>query len=314
MKTRAPNYPRVCILLSTYNGERFVAELLGSLLDQTYTNIHIHIRDDGSTDNTVNIISSYAKAHDNILITTGANCGIVHSFAKLLKDTDNPSGLFAFCDQDDIWLPDKVERAVSAIMGSHDPAKSLYCTRLEYVDEELTHLNYSRIPNHIGFNNAVVENIAVGCTSVFGDDIRQLILRANPDNMIMHDWWAYLVASSFGQIIYDSQPRIRYRQHSDSATPWEPGLRKVKTRAFSLIGRLINNKHSGLDSLNQAKYFSNTYKDKPSGHSVIISRLIDLRKNSTLLERMKYIIKPQVARNDPIENLLLKFLVLFNLQ
>ncbi len=313
MNTHSQKTPRVCILLSTYNGERFIAEQLDSLLHQTYPNIHIHIRDDGSTDDTVKIIKSYGKVHNNIFITEGENCGIVHSFIKILKDTNNPSGLYAFCDQDDIWLSHKAEVAVSAIMDSQTPSKTLYCTRLEYTDQDMGHLGYSRIPKQIGFNNAIVENIAVGCTSVFGEDIKRLVLQADPNTMMMHDWWTYLAAASFGEVVFDSRTSIKYRQHGNSATPWEPGLKKIKARAYGLVNRLLNHRHAGLDSLNQAIKFIETYPETATKNTDLIRQLVDMRGKRTLLKRLRYIYNPQVVRSDPIENLLLKPMILFRL-
>lgn len=304
-------HPKVNILLSTYNGERFIIEQLDSLFNQTYKNIVIYIRDDGSTDRTVEIIRSYSDQNKQLKLTTGTNLGVIPSFLQLLSSSGSIDDLYAFCDQDDVWRPEKISRAVAQIMGRPEPGKVLYCTRLEYVDENLKHLGHSPIPRRIGFSNAIVENIATGCTVVFGATIRKLLLNGSPDAMLMHDWWAYLVASAFGDIIYDEFPSIQYRQHGNTVTPWEPGLVKLRRLTIGFIGRITMQKHKGLSSLNQAIHFLETYPDTPSDAKEIIQALVELRENGKIWQRIKYVIHPEVERTDPIENILLKPLILF---
>lgn len=302
--------PRVNILLSTYNGEQFIVEQLDSLLNQTYFNISIHVRDDGSTDRTVDLIRTYLK-NKSVSLSIGDNIGVIQSFLELLGSIGSTGELFAFCDQDDVWKPEKISRAVEKIMNQPEPGKVLYCTKLEYVDENLKHLGYSLTPRITGFSNAVVENIATGCTVVFGEKIRQLLLSGNPDDMMMHDWWAYLVASAFGDIVYDDFPSIQYRQHGNTVTAWEPGLVKLQARAHGLIRRLKMREHKGLDSLNQAVCFLETYPDAPDDAKTIVNSLIELRENGKLWKRLRYVIHPQVLRTNPIENWSLKPMILF---
>ena len=106
---------KVVILLSTYNGEKYLKEQLDSLLNQTYKNIDIYIRDDGSKDETVNIIKKYQNEYDNIHLEEGKNLGFIKSFFELLKNGDENVDIYSYCDQDDIWEEDKIERAVKFI-------------------------------------------------------------------------------------------------------------------------------------------------------------------------------------------------------
>ncbi|GMQ83465.1 MAG: hypothetical protein BMS9Abin06_0199 [Gammaproteobacteria bacterium] len=303
--------PKVNILLSTYNGERFIAEQLDSLFNQTYSNIAIHIRDDGSTDSTVDLINSHPTNNKPVIFTGGNNIGVIPSFQQLLASSGAPGDLYAFCDQDDVWKPEKIARAVEWIMKRREPDRVLYCTRLEYVDEHLKHLGYSLIPRLTGFSNAVVENIATGCTVVFGETIRRLILEGTPDDMMMHDWWAYLAASAFGDIVYDDFPSIQYRQHGDTVTAWEPGLVKLRARARGLIDRLKMREHKGLDSLNQAIHFLDTYPNTPDDAKTIVNTLVELRENGKLWQRLRYVAHPEVLRTNSIENWSLKPMILF---
>ena len=303
--------PKVNILLSTYNGERFISEQLDSLLNQTYPNITIHIRDDGSNDSTVDLINRYMSGNNSISFSAGDNIGVVRSFMQLLACSGNPGELYAFCDQDDVWKPDKVARAVARITERPDPGSVLYCTRLEYVDEHLGHLGYSLVPRYVGFGNAVVENIAVGCTVVFGERIRQLVLQGAEVEMMMHDWWAYLTASAFGDLIYDDYPSICYRQHGGTVTAWEPGLVKLGKRARGFVARILKQKHKGLDSLNQAIRFLEIYPDAPDNAKAIVNTLVDLRENGRLWRRIRYVMHPEVLRSNPIESCALKPMILF---
>ncbi len=308
-----PTHPRVNILLSTYNGERFVGEQLDSLFSQTYPNIAIHIRDDGSTDDTVDIIDAHPNRHRLASFDIGGNIGVVPSFLTLSAQHGAPGELYAFCDQDDVWKPEKIARAMEKILACPAPDKVLYCSRLEYVDERLGHLGYSRVPQQIGFSNAIVENIAVGCTTVFGDTIRRLLLEGAPENMMMHDWWTYLVASGFGEVIYDDFVSIQYRQHGSTVTAWEPGLKKIRTRAAGFLRRLTTHRHHGLDCLCQVTRFLNTYPTIDPRHKALAMRLIDLRGKGRLRQRLRYVLHPEVYRSDPLENQTLKILILLGL-
>lgn len=304
------NQPRLLILLSTYNGEKYIAELIESIISQPYKNFELVIRDDGSSDGTLGIINKYATDNRNITIIKGDNLGVIRSFITLLafQPTIKPD-CYLFCDQDDIWLPNKLKNTAMNMRKSAHIESALYCSRLNYVDQNLKSLGLSRVPRSVGFNNAVVENIAIGCTMAFGENIRQQILAAPPEFMMMHDWWAYLLASAFGEIIYDNEVTILYRQHGTSVTPWEPGLKKINARAKGFFRRLLSKQPKGLDSINQAIRFIEFYHDVPAEHRATVQRLVELRK-SGLIARIKYVYSSNVKRTDPLENALLIPLIL----
>ncbi|NOX76407.1 MAG: glycosyltransferase family 2 protein [Gammaproteobacteria bacterium] len=308
-----PAPPRVNILLSTYNGERFITEQLDSLFSQSYPNIAIHIRDDGSTDRTVGIIKIHPRHGELGSFDTGNNVGVVPSFLQLVTCHGEPGDLYAFCDQDDVWKPEKIARAVERIMKRPQPDKVLYCSRLEYVDDDLAHLGYSLVPRQTGFGNAVMENVAIGCTSVFGDTIRQRLSEESTEKMIMHDWWAYLTATAFGEVIYDDFASLQYRQHSNTFTAWEPGHKKLHARARDFAVRFMAREHKGLDSLNQAISFINTYPDAPNDVKKIVNTLIELRTRGNLWRRFRYVTHPEVFRTEPMENRALKIMILLGL-
>ena len=127
---------KVQVLMSTYNGERFLREQMESLLQQTYENLEILIRDDGSKDGTCEILKEYGERYSNIKVYYESNVGVIKSFFELLKKSE--AAYIAFCDQDDVWLAEKIERAVEILKNQQAPA--LYCSNKILTDESLTSL------------------------------------------------------------------------------------------------------------------------------------------------------------------------------
>ena len=146
-------YPKVQILMSTYNGEEFVREQLDSILAQSYPDVDILIRDDGSQDDTFVILKEYEERHSNIRAYQGENIGVNKSFFELLRKSNQEAAYIGFCDQDDYWLPEKIEKAAEQLERLDGPA--LYCSAKTLVDENLEPLNSQQNPHRIpGFGNA----------------------------------------------------------------------------------------------------------------------------------------------------------------
>jgi glycosyltransferase involved in cell wall biosynthesis len=205
---------RVNVLLATYNGVRYLCEQLQSIEAQTLPAAQITVRDDGSTDGSEVLVQGWAEGRSNVRQLQGPRLGAANSFLALLDGCGDECDYFAFADQDDVWLPDKMERAVTRLSGVDGEEPAMYCSRAEYVGEDLEHIGYSRIPKRVDFANALVENIAIGCTVVLNRSARNLLRRGVPRKAIMHDWWCYLVVSAFGKVIFDEWPSFKYRQHS----------------------------------------------------------------------------------------------------
>ncbi len=217
--------PTVAILLSTYNGQRFVAEQLDSLLTQDYPSIQIRIRDDGSTDGTLDVLGSYAQRDARIKVEAGINLGCVGSFLNLLRSAD--SDILMFCDQDDVWLPTKVSSAVSALAaaGLHLPV--LFHTDLVVVDEHLETLATSfmdqqgiRMPRAHALEVLAIQNCVVGCTVAMTAEFARSakLSDAVVGGAAMHDWWLAIFASCRGRLLYSPRPEILYRQHGENVS------------------------------------------------------------------------------------------------
>lgn len=234
---------RVTILMSTYNGEEYLKEQLNSLLNQTYKNIEILIRDDGSSDNTLEILKKYSESYDNISFYTGKNLKPAKSFLDLIKKAEK-SKYYAFSDQDDVWDKDKIEIAIKMLEKEDDNLPKLYFSNTKLVDKNLNELkNIRKIhKDKLNIGNALIENVATGCTVVFNDKLIELLKKINFDdieNGFMHDSLAYRICFATGNVIFDEIPHISYRQHENNAIGNSSNIfDKIKKRKKSLKNTL----------------------------------------------------------------------------
>jgi glycosyltransferase involved in cell wall biosynthesis len=300
---------RVAVLLSTYNGEEYIEALLESLCFQDFKNFTLFVRDDCSSDNTLSIIDKYKDNLDIKLIYSDENLGAANSFFSLLDVAGNDFDYYAFADQDDVWLSGKIDRAVSKLDLMPSDNALLYCSRLEYVDKNLMHLNWSRVPNNIDFGNALVENIATGCTVVINNAARKLTLSKVPQNCLMHDWWLYLVISCYGTVYWDDYSGIKYRQHGSNvvgaATTF---LSDIQRR----VDRFLQDDKNGLFSLSDqaAAFFSLFCSDLPNEKLVVLRSII--RGKTSFFERLKLASSFSIWRQRPFDNVLMRIMILIN--
>jgi len=252
---------KISILLSTYNGEKYLKEQLDSLFSQSYQGFEILSRDDGSSDNTAEILNSY-----NIKVLDSAdNLGAKMSFAALLKYAldNSASEYFMFCDQDDVWARDKVEKTLAKMQEmekEHGDIPLLVHTDLEVVDEKLKTINSSFMdfqnidPLKNKFNNLLVQNTITGCTVMINKKLLKKCMPI-PNGAIMHDWWIGLVASYFGKIGYIDEPTIKYRQHISNTI----GAKGFDT---NFVLKNISKKVSLSRNISQAKAFLERFRNE----------------------------------------------------
>ena len=211
-----PSTGTVAILLGVFNGEAYLREQIDSLSRQSHPRIDIWASDDGSTDSSPAILRESAarwrKGSFEVLL--GPRTGFAENFRSLLVDPSIRADYFAFCDQDDIWMPDKLSAAVAWLAAQAGPA--LYCSRTQLIDVEGRHIGLSpRFAKKPSFRNALVQSIAGGNTMVMNRAARELVAEASRrTSFISHDWWCYLVVSGAGGRVHHSpRPHILYRQH-----------------------------------------------------------------------------------------------------
>lgn len=206
----------VTILLCTFNGSRFLAEQLESIANQTHRNWRIVISDDGSTDTTLDCIRNFtAKTRTNVDLRTGPRRGATANFMSLVTDRQLPGNYFAFCDQDDIWHPGKLARAVANLEQLPPASPALYGTRTRLIAADGKVLGCSRLfRKQPSFRNALVQNILGGNTMLLNRGAKTLMESSSAREPAFHDWWAYLlVTGAGGRVIYDTAPSVDYRQH-----------------------------------------------------------------------------------------------------
>lgn len=297
---------KVNILLSTYNGEKYLGELLESLISQTYKNIAITIRDDGSTDRTKVILEEYANNNTNITLDFSDNLGVTKSFFTLLMDADSDCEYFCFCDQDDVWMDNKVEKAIDVMDNITNGSCAMYCSHYIVVDERLKPINSAiHLQPRPSFYNALIENIATGCTIMFNNNARSILIRKIPEHAMIHDWWVYLVVSAFGEVLYDPTQTLLYRQHSSNVIGINFGLSKWQNR----LSRYQSNK--GRHLRKQVEEFSEIY-----GSQLDLEKMkcLDwfLNSNVSVMKRFYFVAFGKTYRQLCSENMIYKFLYLIN--
>lgn len=213
----------LAILLCTYNGEKFLQQQLESFNLQSYKDWQLFVYDDGSTDNTKAIVEAekqrYKETDKINFISNPVQRGFVGNFLNAIASTSADLDFYAFSDQDDVWLEDKLERAVAYLKEAPDHIPALYCSRTTLIDEVGNKIGFSplfqRAPS---FSNALVQSIAGGNTMVFNNAARDLIAKAGPDlDVVSHDWFIYqLITGAGGKVYYDAYSEILYRQHGNN--------------------------------------------------------------------------------------------------
>lgn len=255
--------PKVIIIMSTYNGERFIKQQMESLLNQTYP-CEIIIRDDGSKDNTVNILNDYAKRHSCVHLYNDKpeHKGLRESYFILLKEAIHYSPEFiCYADQDDIWFHDKTEKLLHKLLITETKQPALVFSDVEVVDETLNVIHSSlselqKLDNNskITFKKLLFYCPALGCTIMLNKPLFELINNM-PDygKSLNHDKWALVLACITGKIVYLPEPTVKYRQHSANTVGAMLGIKR-KTWSFQNISFLKLRYQTALD---QAQDISN---------------------------------------------------------
>ena len=241
------------ILLATFNSERHLAAQLDSLLAQTDRDWRLLVRDAGSTDGTAAILDSYCKRDKRIQIVSGGPASACENFAALLATSTAPYA--AFCDHDDVWFPDKLERTLARLRAIEAESASgtpvLVFTDAIVADDDLHEISHSFFecakldPTRLAPQQLAFQNVAPGCSMAFNAALREKALPIPPE-AVMHDHWLMLVAASFGRVECLREPTFQYRQHGDNvlgAPKVGAGyfFRRMRQGVATLRGRLYAN-------------------------------------------------------------------------
>lgn len=207
---------KVAVVMSTYNGAKYIKEQIDSILNQTYKNIEIVIRDDGSSDNTVKIIESYQKKHTNIKLITGKNLGFIKSFFELLRLVE--ADYYSYADQDDIWMPNKIELAVEGLSSLDESKPNLAFGNSDYYDENMNLIGEGDKHRKYSFRMALFACVTQGMTMTINKTTRDYIVKNPPKTCFFHDWWTYLICVGMGNIAYSDTTTVKYRRMKTNAT------------------------------------------------------------------------------------------------
>lgn len=299
--------------MSTYNGEKYLREQLDSLLAQTLCkkagwDVGITVRDDGSSDATCEILEEYAGKYPQISYYTGKNLGVIGSFFDLVCHTPDDVDLMAFCDQDDVWMEDKMETAAAALDKKERQIPLLYCCMVQTTDENMNPLDtvFFNSDMRPSFGNALVENICTGCTAVFNRELAELIRVQPPSFTVMHDWWLYILATCFGEVIHDSTPHMYYRQHGGNTV----GVKKNYVSEF--VARVKRFRKNRYNISRQAGALWQLCEEQaislPKEKAELIRAVLDGRKH--IRARLRLMRDPAVYRQRKGDDLIFKLIIL----
>jgi hypothetical protein len=308
---------RVDILLATYNGERYLKEQLNSLLSQTHKAIHIIAADDGSSDNTVELLLQYSRQFpDKITVVDSSvktNKGVIGNFGRLLEKS---SGSYCmFCDQDDVWNHDKVEVTLKKMLeienlrGIDTPI--LIHTDLMVVDRDLAQMapSFWRYANFDPLktsclNRLLAQNVVTGCTVMMNASLCSLA-KPFPEGAVMHDWWVALVAASFGAVVPLKAPTMKYRQHGHNTLGAVKFLTLNQIWQWKHFGKkLEQRKIQQQKQINQAFALLERYKNRLTPHQQEMIKAYCQSVTSSPLKRLYLILKYRLFKNGFLRNLL----------
>lgn len=228
---------KIIVLMSTFNGEKYLREQIDSVLNQKNVEVKLLVRDDGSTDSTKEILEEYRKTK---LLDwfDGKNLKPARSFMELVYKAPD-FDYYAFCDQDDVWLPDKLDIALKVLKGSENTKPALYYGRPRMVDVNLAAINNNLkqgIEMKDTISSAVVRSKCTGCTIVMNRALRVALCSKEPEYLVMHDAWAHKTCLALsGDVYFDNDVHILYRQHGNNQIGIPKNLKeraRLKIQAF----------------------------------------------------------------------------------
>lgn len=287
---------RIVVLLSSYNGEKYIREQIDSILNQKNVDVELVVRDDGSNDNTINILKEYSVKHQNFRYYQGQNKGPAFSFLDLIKNAPSAK-YYALADQDDVWDKDKLYIGIELLKTKARCKPMLYHCNTRIVDSDLKFIRLGKKEVKIKSKySSLMENRATGCTMIFNDYARELINKSNPTYISMHDSWIFLVVSFFGKVIYDKVPHMSYRQHGNNVI----GASTSKTKMLkSKMKRIIDFNNRPRYKL--TKSFLEMYGQELTNEEYEkAKKLIDYRKS--LLGKIRLIVDKDFKSDSFVRN------------
>lgn len=300
------DHPKIQILLSLKNGERFLLEFLDSLAKQTRQDFTLLVRDDNSQDSSVEIVKQWS-GRISWHSSSGESYGVVRSYSELLNSATGDYIMFA--DQDDVWHSNKIEQTLAFMqkqeerLGKDTPI--LVHADLAICDEKLNLIHSSLVkyqslaPDRTTLKDLMLQNSITGCTMMINRSLAEL-LAPIPQEAICFDWYIGLVAAAFGQVSFLPEALIDYRQHNNNvygAVCSYSELKNGRLKRKLLHKRLIVNQV-------QARAFAHQYVDKLSPKQLdILKAWSELEFESSYLKRLRQVIRYKFCKNSLLRTL-----------
>ncbi len=297
---------KIQILLSTYNGESFLREQLDSFLSlDNYNDVKVLIRDDGSTDKTLSILHEYRdKFGFNII--EGNNIGLNASMYELLKHRDKDCEYYSFSDQDDVWLKDKLSRGISELKKSDGNTPMLYVACSYLTDASLSVNGHTFVPKRkLSFYNAMIQNVCPGHAQICNKAFMDVLAERYSDDIMVFDYWSYLLASAIGKVIFDPTPTTLYRQHKSNAIGCEHSRLKILKIRIARVKSKVS-----VENARQLKALYKVCSDvMPDEYKEETVRFFNGQRN--FFTRIGYLLRSKAYRQTPIETFIFRIMYLF---
>lgn len=301
---------KILVMMSTYNGEKYVEDQINSILGQeNVVGVDLLVRDDGSTDQTVNIIKRIQGVHPGrISLMVGRNVGSNASFFLLLKEA-NGYEYYALSDQDDIWLPNKLEVAAKWLENEDSSMPLLYASTSYLARGETLEIYGQTRKQHRPFTiyNTIIQNICPGHTQVFNNKLLGLLKKPIDVRQIyVYDAWITNVAMLFGRIIFNNDSHTLYRQHSNNQLGYGQGkLGRLMTSCQHLLAG------DGKRYRQQIKFFVEEYQEELARCGAL-KTIMEYVHCDSLQQRIRFMISGKLYRQTKLESEMFYLAVVFN--
>ena len=300
---------KVAVLMSTYNGELYIRDQITSIMSQNGVNVILYIRDDGSQDRTCQIIEEMRATNPCIHLIKGSNIGWKKSFLECLKAAGQ-ADFYAFSDQDDVWLPDKLHQAIK-LLTEKENSVALYAGNVWVTDEDLKIVR-SFCPLHYDMlkrpprQMLLQDGMPGGLTYVFTNGAKAMLLRLYPGGDFGHDYLLFRICLCFGEIVYDSEPKTLYRQHGNNAIGASGNMRWWIAKKIDTLRCKAIAPASRAAKLLLTSFSEEEFKDKSL--YVFLKELSEYP--NSIVSKVKLILHPDVRRSKTFDTYLLYMKIL----
>lgn len=296
---------KVQVLLSTYNGEKYIKEQIKSIFNQIGVDVFCLVRDDGSQDNTLKILYELKKIYKNLEVISQKNIGWRKSFKKLVYLSNDNMDYYSFSDQDDVWLPNKLKRGIEVLEKENNNIPLLYYSNAYIVDNDLNIIGEKKnIKPPVIKENFISACYGQGCTMIFNLKANQYFKLYETKNDISHEHWLSCLCAYFGKIIYDPFYSIFYRQHEHNV------FGSKKNNKFYLLKEWILKKKNYKDSLCYQELYDGYFEYLEIKDKKILLDFIKSEKS--MMARIKLILNPNIKRYSKLGTLFFKLNLLLD--